>query len=235
MTQGANLNTAVGWCSFSELSLVGIKGLENAVHEGPSSIGVDTLELTAADLAKDPSDQAAVEIFLEGAGVPNEYISFFRSRIGQPVQFYSAFISYSRKDEGFADRLYADLRQKNIRCWRDKEDLKIGEKLRQSINDAIRLHEKLIVVLSENSVNSIWVEDEVEMAFEKERRQGGTVLFPIRLDNAVMHSKAGWAAKVRTRHIGDFRTWEDHDHYQKSLARLIRDLQADDKMKPASI
>jgi len=186
--------------------------LENAVHEGPSSIGVDTLELTAADLAKDPSDQAAVEIFLEGAGVPNEYISFFRSRIGQPVQFYSAFISYSRKDEGFADRLYADLRQKNIRCWRDKEDLKIGEKLRQSINDAIRLHEKLIVVLSENSVNSIWVEDEVEMAFEKERRQGGTVLFPIRLARqrcyafqGGMGSQSADPAHWRLSHLGGSR------------------------------
>jgi len=36
------------------------------------------------------------------------------------------------------------------------------------------------------------------------------------------------AASVRrTRHVGDFRRWKDHDEYQKSLARLIRDLQSD--------
>jgi hypothetical protein len=39
----------------------------------------------------------------------------------------------------------------------------------------------------------------------------------------------GWVCPEsirRTRHIGDFRKWMDHDEHQKSLARLIRDLQA---------
>ena len=75
----------------------------------------------------------------------------------------------------------------------------------------------------------------LEAALERERRDGNTVLFPIRLDDAVMDSDAAWAATIRrTRHIGDFTKWKDHDKYQKSLARLIRDLQADDKTKPAS-
>jgi hypothetical protein len=47
-----------------------------------------------------------------------------------------------------------------------------------------------------------------------------------------MESDAAWAATIRrTRHIGDFRKWKDHDEYEKSLARLFRDLQADDKAK----
>jgi hypothetical protein len=29
-----------------------------------------------------------------------------------------------------------------------------------------------------------------------------------------------------TRHIGDFRAWKDHDPYQKSFERLLRDLKA---------
>src|SRR5213593_4840439 len=114
--------------------------------------------------------------------------------------------------------------------------LKIGDKFRTRINDAIRIHDKLMVVLSEHSIKSAWVEDEVEAAFERERRDGTKVLFPSRLDDAVMDSEAAWAASIRrTRHIGDFSKWKDHDEYQKALARLIRDLQADDKTKPASI
>jgi hypothetical protein len=168
------------------------------------------------------------ELFLTNAGLPKEYIDFFRSRIGQPIQFYSAFISYSTKDQDFAERLYADLRQKNVRVWLATEDLKIGDKFRSRINDAIRIHDKLLVVLSEHSVKSAWVEDEVEAALERERRDHSTVLFPIRLDDAVMHDTAAWADSIRrTRHIGDFTTWKDHDEYQKSLARLVRDLQAD--------
>ena len=81
--------------------------------------------------------------------------------------------------------------------------------------------------LSENSIRSPWVEEEVEAALEKERKQNKLVLFPIRLDDAVMETDQAWAASLRrTRHIGDFLTWKDHDQYQKSFDRLLRDLKA---------
>jgi hypothetical protein len=62
---------------------------------------------------------------------------------------------------------------------------------------------------------------------EKERKQNKRVLFPIRLDNAVMETDQAWASNLRrTRHIGDFRAWKDHDQYQNSFERLLRDLKA---------
>jgi TIR domain len=88
-------------------------------------------------------------------------------------------------------------------------------------------------VLSENSVNSLWVEREVQAAFEKERRQGSIVLFPVRLDDAVMDCSRAWAADIRrTRHIGDFSNWKDHGSYQEAFQCLIADLKsADSKSK----
>jgi len=69
------------------------------------------------------------------------------------------------------------------------------------------------------------VEKEVETAFENESTRNETVLFPIRLDDTVMNIKTGWPADIkRTRHIGDFKEWKDHDTYQKSFDRLLRDL-----------
>jgi len=60
---------------------------------------------------------------------------------------------------------------------------------------------------------------------ERERRERRAVLFPIRLDPAVMDTSKGWAADIRrTRHIGDFSAWKQHDDYQESFARLLRDL-----------
>jgi len=32
----------------------------------------------------------------------------------------------------------------------------------------------------------------------------------------------------RTRHIGDFCDWKDHDAYQEAFARLLRDLEVED-------
>ncbi len=76
-------------------------------------------------------------------------------------------------------------------------------------------------------MKSPWVEKEVETAFEKERRQGRTVLFPIRLDDAVMGAEEAWAADIRrTRHIGDFCGWKEHDKYRVAFERLMRDLRA---------
>jgi hypothetical protein len=52
------------------------------------------------------------------------------------------------------------------------------------------------------------------------------VLFPMRLDDAVMQTSEGWARLLRgQRHIADFTGW--HDSYQKSFDRLIRDLRVE--------
>jgi hypothetical protein len=49
-----------------------------------------------------------------------------------------------------------------------------------------------------------------------------------------MESSQAWAATIRrTRHIGDFTGWKDHDSYQKVFDRLVRDLKADEKAKAA--
>jgi hypothetical protein len=72
----------------------------------------------------------------------------------------------------------------------------------------------------------------VETAFEKEDEQKKTVLFPVRLDGAVMEEKTGWAADIRkSRHIGDFRDWKNHDSYKKAFERLMRDLKAGEREK----
>jgi hypothetical protein len=96
---------------------------------------------------------------------------------------------------------------------------------RRGIDEAIKLQDKLLLILSEDSIASDWVEDEVNKAFAEERDRGGEVLFPVRIDDAVMASSEPWARKLRDqRNIGDFRKWKDHDAYQKKLERLLRDL-----------
>jgi hypothetical protein len=87
----------------------------------------------------------------------------------------------------------------------------------------------LLIVLSEESISSRWVEREVNAAFENEEKQNKTMLFPVRLDEAVMDCDKAWASDIhRTRHIGDFTGWKDHDTYQKAFNRLLRDLKAEE-------
>ena len=202
---------------FADTDLTGATGLDQCIHVGPSTIDHRTL-------AKSGTLPLA---FLRGCGLPQSYIDYLPSLLGKPFEFYSLFISYSSQDDAFTHRLHADLQDKGVRCYFAPEDMKIGDEIRPAIVRQIRLRDKLLLILSEHSIESRWVKDEVEAAYEEEDRRGETVLFPIRLDNAVMDTAEAWAAKLRRqRHIGDFTDWKDHDAYQSAFDRLLRDLKA---------
>jgi hypothetical protein len=176
--------------------------------------------------------------FLRGVGLPDALIEYLPSILKQAVQHYSCFISYSAKDDEFVSRLHADLQDKGVRCWFAPHDLPIGAKTWDAIDEAIRLRDKLLLVLSEASISSDWVEDEVSKAYAEERDRKITMLFPIRIDDRVMTTKEPWARKLRDqRNIGDFRAWKEHDAYQKALNRILQDLtksQPPDTARPGS-
>src|SRR5208337_1050112 len=118
-------------------------------HEGPSTIGIDTIYKSRGKIP---------EAFLRGAGVPDEFIDFISSMTRRAIEFYSCFISYSTRDQEFAERLHADLQAKGVRCWFAPEEMKAGRKVHEQIDEAIRLHDKLLLILSDNSIRSPWVE-----------------------------------------------------------------------------
>ncbi len=202
-----------------DTNLAGTAGLESCRHWGPSTIDHRTL-LKSGRLPL---------AFLRGCGLPDLLIEYLPSLLNEPIQFYPCFISHSSADQGFAERLHADLQNKGVRCWYAPEDMKIGDKIRDRIDESVRIFDKLLLILSKHSITSQWVEQEVETALRKEREQKRTVLFPIRLDDAIMKSEGGWPALIRnTRHIGDFREWEIHAKYQEAFDRLLRDLKRDE-------
>jgi hypothetical protein len=92
---------------FANNDLSTVKGLETVQHLGPSTIGIDTIYRSKGNIP---------EIFLRGAGVPEDFITYMKSLVGKAIDFYSCFISYSTTDDDFAQRLYADLQAKNVRC-----------------------------------------------------------------------------------------------------------------------
>jgi hypothetical protein len=204
----------LGEVFFLNVDLSETFGLGVCAHSGPSSVDYRTLHR---------SGRLSLS-FLRGVGLPNSMIDYLPSLLDEAISFYTCFISYSSKDRHFAERVHADLQNVGIRCWFAQHDMPIGGKILDEIDSAIRLRDKVLLVLSEHSINSDWVEDEVTKAFEEERKRGQIVLFPIRLDDAVIDTNEPWAAKLRARHIGDFTRWKEHDEYQKSFERVLRDL-----------
>jgi hypothetical protein len=153
------------------------------------------------------------------------------------IQYYSCFISYSTKDQVFADRLYADLQADGVRCWFAPSDMKGGKKIHEQIPEAIRLYDKLLLVLSENSMDSEWVKTEIYHARQDEIRNKKRKLFPIGLvpfkeirEWEAFDADIGkdMARELREYFIPDFSNWKDHDSYQRSFERLLRDLKAEE-------
>jgi hypothetical protein len=119
------------------------------------------------------------------------------------------------------------LQNKGVRCWFAPHDLPIGAKTWDTIDEAIHLRDKLLLILSQASIASEWVEDEVNKAYAEERSGKKLVLFPIRIDDAVMRTDEPWASKLReNRNIADFRRWKKPAEYQKGLDQLLRNLRA---------
>jgi uncharacterized protein YjbI with pentapeptide repeats len=214
--RAANLSHAVLMNTiFADVDIGTTNGLDNCVHFGPSIINFQTLSLSG-DLPR---------CFLRGCGLPDIFIDYLPSLRDVPIQFYSCFISYSAEDQVFAERLHADLQNKGVPCWFAAHDLPIGANIWDAIDDAIRLRDKLLVILSEASIASDWVEDEVSKAYAEERERKQTILLPIRIDDALMTTQEAWARKLLDqRNIGDFRLWEKPVEYQRSLERLLRDM-----------
>jgi uncharacterized protein YjbI with pentapeptide repeats len=202
------------------------KGLSRVRHHGPSIIAVDTLYASKARVPV---------VFLRGCGVPDSLITLVRSQARRSVEFHSCFISYSTRDEEFAKRLHSDLQKTGVRCWFAPHDVRAGKKLHEQIDEAIRTYDRLLLILSEQSMHSEWVKTEILHARQKELNERRQVLFPISL---VPFKKIGeWrcfdadtgkdsARAVREYFIPDFSNWQDRDSYRAGLERLARDLKA---------
>lgn len=222
---------------LASVDLSQAKNLDEVLHGGPSIIDHRTLQRSGPlppDFLRGVglSDLEIEVAKLYGRDLGNDQITdityeIARIRSEQPIQFYSCFISFSFKDDEFAHRLYADLQDEGIRCWFAPHDMPIGARVRDTLDVLVRTHDKLLVILSGNSIESDWVEEEVEIAFEEERnsKDRRTILFPIRLDDAVCETKLAWARKLRReRSIGSFTDWKNRDTYQQAFQRLLHDL-----------
>jgi uncharacterized protein YjbI with pentapeptide repeats len=228
--RGADLSEArVVGTIFANVDLSTVKGIETLKHEGPSSIGIDTIYHSKGKI---PAQ------FLRGAGVPDNFIEYMSSLVGTAFEFYSCFISYSGKDQEFADRLFADLQTEGVRCWFAPHHVQSGKKLHEQIDVAIRLHERLLLILSPDSINSEWVKTEIAKARKRESQEKKRVLFPVRL-NISYEQLQEWeyfdadrgkdsAREIREYYIPDFTKWKDHDEYQKEFKKLLRDLKKGD-------
>ena len=138
---------------------------------------------------------------------------------------FEYFISYAWEDQDFAVRLHDDLKAVGVRSWLDAKEIKIGARWREQIDRALQAQDKVLLIVSKASISKPWMWLEAESALRLERERRKTVLFPIRVDDAIFDvSVSEKVDLLKEKQIGDFSHWQDKRLYQRAFSQLVRDL-----------
>jgi uncharacterized protein YjbI with pentapeptide repeats len=232
-----NLRQAVfAFCDNLHNSL----GLETVKHSGPSSLDQHTLRASVCKLP---------DLFLHGVGYTPEEIEYLRAIYHDAaLRYYSCFISFADigEDRQFADKLHQSLIANNVSNWYFHSKDKVarphaGKDLEDQLDQAIKAHDKLVLICSQRSIYRKNVVKEILRAIDLEHETGTKKLFPIRLDDHILGKemmyearekvksgewKENWVYYVKKHYIPDFSTWKDHDTYEAEFARLLEDLKS---------
>lgn len=217
-------NSHLGYSIISDCDLVNALNLESTDHNFPSTIGIETIFKSKGKIPL---------LFLKGCGIPKDVIkTILPLAKGWPIRFYTCFISYSVKDKRFAERIKNNLEAKNIRCWFFPDDAVWGRDIEENIDLAIKDYDKLIVICSENSLNSEPVIREIDRALQKEQslkkkhKATKRVLFPVIIDDYFYEEWKHPLKPLILRIVyGDFRDWENRTKYKKAFDKLLKALQ----------
>jgi hypothetical protein len=219
---------------FRRVDLSEVRGLEEVIHHGPSTIGVDTLLRSRGRV---PS------VFLEGVGLPPDSIGQlidWARRYGRKRNFDSVFLSYGKPDEDFARRLQDALLRSGVQTFFFPRSARPGEHLHRVMRMGINQYDRVVLVCSRASLDRPGVLNEIEETLAREAREGGaSILIPIRLDDYVL---TDWAPRrpdlvqaVRDRVVADFRGPMDQLRiFEDAFAQLLEALEraADVKVRP---
>ena len=121
------------------------------------------------------------------------------------------FISHSSKDKGFVRRLVQDLKSHNLDVWIDEQELSIGDSIVQGVSEGLRDTDYFVLVISQNSTSSKWVQQEFNAAIMSELSENGAVVLPVRIDEAPL------PRLLSDRIYADFR-----NDYNQGLQGLLR-------------
>ena len=231
---GTDLSQAsLGSTVFANSDLSQTISLEKVDHRGPSHISIDTFVLSAGKIP---------EVFLRGCGLSDADIEYTKLsnpelvteeinkvlskiqdlRIAQTLQISPLFISYSHANSQVVEKIGSKLTERGIRYWNDIHDL-TARQMEKQIDRTIRQTPKVLLILSEHSIQSDWVEQEVQEARKLEKEMGRDVLYLVALDHSWKDSRLSkhLMDPIREFNILDFSAWRNASKFDGMFRTLI--------------
>lgn len=215
--KNTNFDSAIlGQTVFSDVDLLQLEGLDNCLHRSRSYVDANIL-LRSGDIL--PQE------FLRGIGLTEDFIKYLPSLSEITAQYYSCFILYSIEDKLFAQKLHKDLQNEGVRCWLTPDNKKTEDKVKDLINEVNTEEDKLLVILSNNSIDNKWMITEIENLLAEERQRNQSILMPLKINgDLTSEDKLRFHKILSEKHISDFTNWEKPVEYFNAFNELLENL-----------
>lgn len=124
------------------------------------------------------------------------------------------FISYSCKDKKIVKSFAENLEKNSIEIWFDEWSLHAGENIISSVESGISKSDFLLLMLSDNSLNSGWVDKEWKNKYHLEVKSGNVKVIVIRIHECAV---PGFLADKKYVNL-----WDDTE--EKIASKLANDM-----------
>ena len=126
------------------------------------------------------------------------------------------FISYSTYDEEIVRELEKYIPKEMVEAWIDHKKVSGGDSLSRVIKKGIKNSDIYFIFISQNSLNSEWVDKEIKWAMKKEEKLKYEFIVPVLLDKDVLPI---WTKRYKK--LKD-RKWIEYNSFEK-MANSIKD------------
>ncbi|HCI78969.1 MAG TPA: hypothetical protein DHW02_04695 [Ktedonobacter sp.] len=125
----------------------------------------------------------------------------------------------------FVENIARELQQRQVQLWYDGWQMKPGDVLRNRILDGIENANYFLIIISENSLNSSWVQYELNAAMIEEIEKRHVKVIPSIIGN-VEHEQL--PLDLRAKYYLNFRS---HEQFQESIHVLVDFVQPERKQR----
>ncbi|MCY7282684.1 MAG: toll/interleukin-1 receptor domain-containing protein [Cyanobacteria bacterium CAN_BIN43] len=100
---------------------------------------------------------------------------------------FDVFISYSARDRDFVDQLTQGLESEGITVWSDRS-IQPGSNWIEEIEEGFEQSRHILLIVSEESLNSPWMNFEIGLALSQAAKSPDTFIIPVLTQNIDTHS-----------------------------------------------
>ncbi|MGK7877808.1 MAG: TIR domain-containing protein [Xenococcaceae cyanobacterium] len=129
------------------------------------------------------------------------------------------FIAFSEKDRDIKDKISKNLMREGLTIWINKTDIKTGTEFQEEINKGIEGADNFVYLMSSNSLESKYCQQEIEHAFANNKR-----IIPLLIEDTETQQIP---SQLRGLQFIDFARHEEPEKYRTSVDKLLNELKKD--------